>query len=61
MCEQSVSELLGTAKLHLLTVAQELEKNGIDLYKVKFERDEEEHVERCLLTWGEGQRLKLKN
>ena len=35
MCEQSVSELLATAKLHLLTVAQELEKNGIDLYKVK--------------------------
>ena len=49
---QSVTELLATAKLHLLNVAQELEKNGIDLYKVKFTRGEDEHVESCLLTWG---------
>ena len=50
--KQSVTEILATAKLHLLNVAKELEKNGIDLYKVKFERDDEEHVDRCLLTWG---------
>lgn len=52
MCKQSVSELIATAKLHLLTVAQELEKQGIDLYKVKFLRDKDGHVEKSLLTWG---------
>lgn len=50
--KQSVTEILATAKLHLLTVAQELEKQGIDLYKVKFLRDEDGHVEKSNLTWG---------
>ncbi|MCI6118249.1 MAG: hypothetical protein MR717_02995 [Prevotella sp.] len=59
MGNQSISELLATAKLHLLTVAQELEKNGIDLYKVKFERDDDEHVNRCLLTWGKDIEAKI--
>ena len=59
MGNQSISELLATAKLHLLTVAQELEKNGIDLYKVKFERDDDEHVNRGLLTWGKDIEAKI--
>ncbi|MGM9697958.1 MAG: hypothetical protein ACI3Y0_04875 [Prevotella sp.] len=51
MAGQSTTELFATAKLHLLTVAQELEKQGIDLYKVKFERGEDGYVEKALLTW----------
>ncbi|MGM9702189.1 MAG: hypothetical protein ACI3YZ_01345 [Prevotella sp.] len=50
--KQSVSELIATAKLHLLTVAQELEKQGVDLYKVKFLRNDDGNVDRTLLTWG---------
>ena len=31
MCKQSTGELIATARLHILTLAQELEKNGIFL------------------------------
>ncbi|MGN0282228.1 MAG: hypothetical protein ACI4B3_08015 [Prevotella sp.] len=52
MNKQSTSELLATAKHHLLLIAQEMEKNGIDIYAARFTRDDEGHVKRCLLTWG---------
>ena len=52
MAGQSVKELLVTAKHHLLLTAQEMEKNGVDLYAVRFTRDDDGNLDNCLLTWG---------
>ena len=52
MCKQSTGELIATARLHILTLAQELEKNGIFLESARIVRDEDENIVKCLLTWG---------
>ena len=52
MAGQSIKELLVTAKHHLLLTAQEMEKNGVDLYAVRFTRDDDGNLDNCLLTWG---------
>lgn len=52
MSKPSIQELLATAKHQIMTVAEELEKNGIDLIAVKIVRDDDGNIERCLMTWG---------
>ena len=52
MCKQSTGELIATARLHILTLAQELEKNGIFLESARIVRDDDENIVKCLLTWG---------
>ena len=35
-----------------MTLAQELEKNGIFLESARIVRDDDENIVKCLLTWG---------
>ena len=35
-----------------MTLAQELEKNGIFLESARIVRDEDDNIDKCLLTWG---------
>ena len=52
MCKQSTGELIATARHQIMTLAQELEKNGIFLEAVRIVRDEDDNIEKLLLTWG---------
>ena len=44
MCKQSTGELIATARLHILTLAQELEKNSIFLESARIVRDEDDNI-----------------
>lgn len=52
MSNQSTGELIATARFHILTLAQELEKNGILLHSAKIVTDDDDNIEKCLLTWS---------
>ena len=52
MSNQSTGELIATARFHILTLAQELVKNGILLHSAKIVTDDDDNIEKGLLTWS---------